>query len=142
MSDQDLARRIFESGNLAFALVRDGQELARGTRPGIRELLEATLRIGPAAKGASLADKIVGRAVAFAAARAGIASIYTPLGSEAAERVCREQGIAFQPDRLVPVIRNARGDDLCPLEKLTAPLRTPDEAFLALAEFVHLPLAP
>lgn len=121
---------------MAFVLVRDGRVLASGTREGVSELLDAVGTAGDAARGASLADKIVGKAVAMVAVHAGVVSVYTPLGSEAAARALAERGIAFEAERLVPLIRNKRNDGPCPMERLSLPLDEPAAVVAALREFV------
>lgn len=136
MQDIDYAKQVFASGSFAFVIVKDGTVIAAGTRDGIGELLDAVERHSSALADASLADKIVGKAVALIAAYCGITTIYTPLASEAALGVCRAHGITLVSDRLVPLIRNKRNDGPCPMEQLTQPLDTPAEAVAALATFV------
>ena len=136
MNDLELAKEIFQANGYAFVLVRDAQVLATGTRDGVGELLDAVGALGEVLRGAALADKIVGKAVALIAAYAGITHIYTPLGSQAAQHVLRAHGIAFQPERLVPLIRNKRNDGACPLEQLTMELNAPLDAVNALREFI------
>lgn len=136
MDDLELARGVFESNGYAFVLVKDARVVASGMREGIGELLDAVRAQGQGLRGAALADKIVGKAVAMVAADAGIAEVYTPLGSEAGRKVLEEYGIRFEADRLVPLILNKRNDGPCPMERLTQPLAEPAEAVEALREFV------
>lgn len=136
MNDLENARDILQRDTLAFALVRDGQELGRGTRSGIRELLGVLTQMAERARGASLADKVVGKAVALTASAFGIREIYSPLGSQAAIRVLQANGIAYRFDRVVPLIKNIKGDDICPLERLTMEIDEPTRAVAALNEFV------
>lgn len=138
MSDLDQAKQIFGAGSYSFVAVRDGQVIATGARDGIGELLDALERHPGAMQGASLADKVVGKAVALVSLHAGIRAIYTPLASQAARRVLDSHGIPLQADRLVPLIRNKRNDGPCPMERLTAPLDEPADAVTALREFVSL----
>ncbi len=139
MRDLSLAREIFERDGLAFVIIHEGREIGRGRRQGIRELLEAFLTCGEDARGASLADKVVGKAVALAATAFGIREIYSPLASEHAVRVCRARGNLFHFERVVPYITNAEGDGLCPLERLTLEIDDPLRALDLLCEFVKLP---
>jgi nucleotide-binding universal stress UspA family protein len=124
-----------DNGKLAFALVRDGRVLATGTQNGIVELLAATDRLGAEASGASLADKVVGKAVALIAVRSGLREIETPLASEPAIRLLRSRGIAITAVSVVPNIMNRAGDGLCPLEQLTSPFDEPEPALAKLREF-------
>ncbi len=136
MTDLDLAKQIFQAGGVSFVLVHDGRELARGTRDGIGELLAAVDRLGTQTRGASLADKIVGKAVAMVAAHAGLAAVYSPLASTAGQQVLAECQIVLQAGQLVPLILNKRNDGPCPMERLTLPLVQPEDAVAALKEFV------
>jgi Domain of unknown function (DUF1893) len=136
MTDLELAKQIFHSDGAAFVLVKAGRVLARGSREGIGELLTATETLGTEVNGASLADKIVGKAVAMVAAHAGLRAVYSPLASEAARRVLSAREIALEAERMVPLILNRRNDGPCPMERLTLPLEQPEEAVTALKEFV------
>jgi hypothetical protein len=140
MTDLEIARTIFERDAPTFLLVRHGQELARGNAQGIRELLAALFALGAQARGASLADKVTGKAVAMAAAHAGVVAIYTPLAGERALPVCQAHGIALHAAQVIPLILNARGDGPCPLERTVGPIDGTTEGVRALAEFVHLPM--
>ena len=136
MTDLEQAQAIFHSEGASFVLVKDDAVLARGTRDGIGELLAAVESLGAALEGASMADKIVGKAVALVAVHAGLRAVYSPLASQAARRVLEARGIPLTTDRMVPLILNKRGDGACPMERLTMPLEDPREAVSALATFV------
>ncbi len=136
MDDLELAKQIFQAESLAFVLVQAGRVLARGTCDGISELLTAVETLGEQAHGASLADKIVGKAVALVAASANLRAVYSPLASESAQRVLARRQIELTAERFVPLILNKRGDGPCPMERLTLPLEEPQDAVRALQEFV------
>ena len=140
MTDMEIARTIFERDAPTFVLVSRGRELVRGNAQGIRELLAALFALGVQARGASLADKVTGKAVAMAAAHAGIVAIYTPLASERALPICQAHSIALHATQIIPLILNVRGDGPCPLERTVGPIDGSAEGVRALAEFVHLPM--
>jgi hypothetical protein len=136
MTDLELAKQIFRAEGLSFVLVKEGRTLARGSRDGIGELLTAVETLGDGTRGASLADKIVGKAVAMVAAYCGIRAVFSPLASEAARHVLVRHEIELHAERLVPLILNRRNDGPCPMERLTMPLEQPQEAVATLKEFV------
>lgn len=142
MTDLERAIEIYHSSAYAFVLVKDNQIIATGTREGVGELLNAIAEFPDAARGASLADKIVGKAVAMIAIYAGIAEIYTPLGSESAAQVLAQHQIPFHAQRTVPLIQNKRNDGACPMERLTMPVTDPEVAVAALKTFVAQRSAP
>lgn len=136
MTDLELAEQIFHAEAASFVLVKQGRMLARGSRDGIGELLEVVERLGNDASGSSLADKIVGKAVAMVAAYGGICAVYSPLASEAARILLACHQIDLRADRTVPLILNRRNDGPCPMERLTMSLEEPKDAVAALRKFV------
>ena len=131
MSDIAQARRLLDHENLAFVVVRQERVLARGTERGVSELFATLQALGVETAGASLADKVVGKAVALIALNAGIVAVDTPLASRSAERVLQAGGVAFSADQFVPEIMNRRRDALCPLEQLTHSI---DDAAIAVGK--------
>ena len=137
MTDLELAKEKFRADSLAFVIVKDGAVLRTGTRDGIGELIQALDALGDAARGASLADKIVGKAVAMVVRAARLRAVYSPLASQAALDALALDHISLEYDRLVPLILNKRTDGPCPMERLTQPIHDPLQAVTALREFVH-----
>jgi len=135
MTDLLFARQILQAEKLGFALVRDGREIARGSASSTHELLAAVDRLGAQARGASLADKVVGKAVALIAAHAGIVEVDGGLMSRSAVPVLDAHRISWRADTMVPGIMNRRNDGLCPLEQLTQPFDEPAAAVAALRKF-------
>ena len=86
---------------------------------------------------AALADKIVGKAVAMVARTAQMRAVYSPLMSQAACDALARDHIAFEYDRLVPLILNKRSDGPCPMERLTLAIDEPRAAVSALRDFVR-----
>ena len=126
--DLQLARTERERQNLALVLVRDGQVLATGARGGVADLLEILRRPELDLAGASLSDRVVGRAAAMLVRCAGIARV----------GALEEAGIAFAADRCVPHILNRAGSDFCPLERLSLAHTDPEACRRAIEEFVGL----
>ena len=133
-SDLELARRLLGEGGLAFVLAKEGRVLASSKEEGVRPFFEVVASTGGELKGAVLADRVVGRAVALLCLYAGIAAVSTPLASEPALRML-EPAIKTHADRVVPHILNRAGTGLCPFEALTAAIDTPEEAIVALRRF-------
>ncbi len=80
-----------------IVVVRDGKVIATGEDYGVRELLATVDRIGPEVGGASLADKVVGKAVALIVVYSGIRAVDTRVASEPAVRLLNLQGIPSRP---------------------------------------------
>jgi hypothetical protein len=136
MTDVAQARWLLDTERLAFVLVRQGRVIARGTDGGVAELLAIVDQLEELTQGASLADKVVGKAVALIAVQAGICAVDTPLASQTAVAVLKSHRIAWHATSVVAHILNRRGDGLCPLERLCLPFDEPVAAIAGLREFI------
>jgi hypothetical protein len=135
--DRALARQRLDAENRAFVLVRAGQVLAAGDDYGVRELLAASDRLGDALRGACLADKVIGNAVALIVVHAGIRAVDTRVASAPAVRLLAAHGVPCRAERTVPQILNRRGDGPCPMEKATLPhAANPAAGLQALRDFI------
>ena len=91
---------------------------------------------GAALVGASLADKLVGKAVAAMVCLTGIRAVYTPLLSRPALEMLRRYDVPLEYDELVPMILSNDGQVRGPLEQLLLDIHDPAEAVVALREFL------
>ncbi|MGV8123633.1 MAG: DUF1893 domain-containing protein [Candidatus Xenobiia bacterium LiM19] len=127
--DYELAVKLLKWENLSLVIVKDGEYLYRGRGMGLRELLDAIRSNGENLKGASCADKIVGKAAALLMVYAGITHVHGEVMSNAAEELLISQGIKHTAVLKVPHIRNRAGNDMCPMEKRSITIESPEEAF-------------
>lgn len=134
--DLALARDVLRSQGLSFVLVKEGWILGSGCAEGVEELLELVDRWGEGSQGSSLADKVVGKAVAMIARWACLAAVYAPLMSEIAREELQKGGILATWEELVPLILNKSGTGACPLEKAVLPLVSPKSAVASLRTLV------
>lgn len=128
------AVRLVEYGH-SLALVKDGKILAVEDGNGVRPLLAASARLGGELCGASLADRVVGVAVARLAAYFCIAAVYGKTGSESAAEELDRAGIPHEFEETVPYILNRDKNGRCPIETLALSKSTPEETYKALVEF-------
>ena len=105
------------------------------TLSGVKPLI-GFLSDGVDLNGFSLADKIVGKAQAMLACKAGIVEVYAKIMSKAGEEILKKNNIPYSYDTLVDEIINRKGDDICPMEKTVKDINDLDEAYKALKEKV------
>lgn len=84
--------------------------------------------------GFSVADLIVGKAVACLFALCDIKAVYGSVMSKAAKEYLIGKGIEVKCDTLVENIINRAGDDICPMEKCVANIDEPQKAYAALED--------
>lgn len=116
--DLKRAEEILRLEGRALVLVRRGETVLKDDRRGIGPIYEIATDKRDLAEGASLADKVIGKAAAMLAVDAGIERLYAAVLSEEAAEVLRWGGIPFEKERLVPFIKNRDKTGRCPMEKL------------------------
>lgn len=128
--DPERAKELLGGGAYTCVLCR-GEETVVCTERGVKPLLDL-LDGGSDLKGFSAADKVVGKAAAFLYVLLGVTEVYSPVMSEAAARVLRENGIEPRCDTLTEKIVNRAGTGICPMEAAVAELSDPSEALRAI----------
>lgn len=119
---------------------KGGAILGAAEGRGVRPFMDLAVRLGPALRGAALADRVVGRAVALGCVYYGVASVHAQVMSEDARAVLEGAGISHACDRMVPAIRNREGTGPCPVEARLAGVQDPAEAMANLAAFLGVGL--
>ena len=80
-------------------------------------------------------DKVVGNAAALLTIKARCQELYSPLGSHLAVKTLDKYGIRHCISNIVPYIRQANGEKMCPLEELSLN-KTPEEFYGIVAATV------
>ena len=101
-------------------------ETGRGVKPVIALYEQGIL------SGASVVDKIIGKAAAMVLVLGGVKSCYGLTMSRAAVDYLKSHGVAVEYDTLTEHIINRKGDGICPMEQTVAEIDDPVEALVAL----------
>ena len=125
MYDLGSLKELVERGGFTCAIAK-GDRLFTSTLRGIRPLLDLI------ESGEDFSGGIAGRAAALWYARRGIAEVYAGVLGEGGLAVLREHNIAAQFGTLAERIINRAGTDICPMERASADISNPNEAFFAL----------
>ena len=86
-------------------------------------------------RGASIADKVVGRAAAALMIRSGVSRVHSRVITSAAVAMLLAAGITVDFDTEVDMIANRTRTGRCPLDTLCAPLSHPAEMEAAIRRF-------
>lgn len=130
--DIDIARNALR-GHVRCARCRGG-ELILSEERGIRPMVDWLESDPEFLRGASVADKVVGRAAAMIMVYGGVAEVYTNIISSRALSFLQEHGIPCTYVNTCDAVANRRGDGICPMEKVTAPIKDPAEAYEKVKE--------
>ena len=136
LSDLKMAKEYLASENKTLVLAKDGRIIASSSGRGIADLIRFVETFSDELAGASMADKVVGKAAALLIRYAGIVAVYAGIMSNSAKKALEGTEINYSYGKLVHVILNRTGDDLCPMEKLSLAYDDPAEGTLALKALV------
>lgn len=136
MSDIDQATGCVVTYGHAVAAVKDGILLGVEDGAGVLPFIKLAERLGSGLRGASLADRVVGRAVALSCVALGVSAVHAVVASRGALDELERAGVAATAARVVPVILNRDGTGPCPTERLVAEVTEPVRALQELQRFV------
>jgi hypothetical protein len=103
----------------SFALIKGGEILYYSKNQGLKPLIFCVKNYRRQMRGATVYDKVVGRAAALLLCYGGVKKVLTPLITRNALVVLQRGGAAAEYKKIVRHILNAPGSDLCPMEKLS-----------------------
>ncbi len=132
MQDLEIAKRRIEENNLTLSIVKDGKVIFEAVSHGISGFLEAVEKFGDRLENASVADRVVGKAIALLCVYAKVNAVCAIILSKTAKAVLEENMIHNEWNELVDNILNCNKNELCPFEKLATKILDPNEAFIKL----------
>ena len=100
------------------------------SKPGVRDLEHLLDHDPEMLDGATIADKVIGKAAAAMVVVGGVKVLYAEVMSKRAIPFLEEAGIAYSYGTLVDTIKEE--GDRCQLEKISAPATTPEETVALL----------
>ncbi|TJX13447.1 DUF1893 domain-containing protein [Tissierella creatinini] len=136
MKDIEIAKKLLLEEQLALVIVKNGEVLYKSKGRGIKPLYTAYTNMKSSLKGASVADKVIGKAAAILCVNAEIQGLYTNLISEKAIEVLDQTDIKFTYNLKVPFIKNRDNTGLCPVENLSLNVEGIDELLIGIDEFL------
>jgi len=137
MTDLEKAKRILKDKNQSLVIIKDGKTIFCSDSPGIDGILQAIEKFGEQLSGASVADKVIGKAAALLLAYTQIAEAYAVIMSRKGLGTLRNHDIPVEYDVLVPEILDRKGRDICPFEKFVLKIESPSQAFEELKRYVE-----
>jgi hypothetical protein len=135
MQDLEIAKKRLCEKGLTLSIVKKGKIVFEAATHGISGVLSAIEKFEYRLNGASVADKVVGKAIALLCVYAKIKSVYASTLSREAKRELEENAVYIEWESLVANILNVNGKETCPLEKLAAQILDPNKAYVKLKAF-------
>lgn len=131
MSDLDIAKSTLYKKELTLTIVKEGKVLFETDSHRISGFLGAIEQLDDRLEGASVADRVAGKAVALLCVYAGIRDVYAEVLSRKAKEVFEENGISHECKTLVDNVLDLSKSGVCPFEKAAADISDPEAAYKA-----------
>src|SRR3972149_3889137 len=129
MSDLDIAKSTLYTKELTLTIVKNGKVLFETDSHRISGFLGAIEQLGARTEGASVADRVAGKAVALLCVYAKICDVYAEVLSKKAKAVLEDNGISHEWKEIVDSILDLNKSGVCPFEKAAADLSDPEAAY-------------
>lgn len=130
--DLEMARERLCSEALTLSIVKDGEVVFETSLHGISGFLEAIEKCGNSLEGASVADKVVGKAISLLCVHAKVEAVYAMTLSKEARKMLAQHTIYHKWDCLVENILDSDGTRTCPFETLATEISDPQHAYTRL----------
>lgn len=131
MHDIDISKsRLFKEAK-TLVVVKRGEVLFETNSHRISGFLGAIEQLGTGLEGASVADRVAGKAVALLCIYARISEVYAQVLSRKAKALFKEHGISHEWKELVDNILDLNRSGVCPFEKAAAGISDPEAAYKA-----------
>ena len=127
--DLEMAKRELKKKSLSLAIVKDGEMLFESFSHGISGFLQAIEKLGERLEGASVADKIVGRAIALLCVYAEVKAVYAEVLSEEAKTLFERCSLYYEYNIIVGNVLTSNTKKICPFENVAKQILNPKEAY-------------
>jgi thioredoxin 1 len=132
MEDLDVAKKRLQENSLTLTIVNSGKIIFETASRGISGFLEAIEKFEDNLQEASVADRVIGKAIALLCVYAKVKAVYAIVLSEKAKAVFEQNMIYHEWNELVESILDWDNRELCPFEKLAAKISNPSDAYKML----------
>ena len=134
LNELEFARETLEKQQLSLVVVKSSGILFTSRASGVIGLVEAIRICGANLKGSVVADRVIGKAAALLCAYSGIAAVYAVVLSDSGKIVLDGFNIPIKYQELVSAILNRDRSGMCPFEKLTENISSPEEGYRSIEQ--------
>lgn len=131
MQDLEIAKKQLYSRQLTLAIVKNNKVLFQTDSHRISGFINAIDTLGMQLNGASVADRVAGKALALLCIYAGIREVYAEVLSKKAQALFQENKVACQWEHLVDNVLDFNKTGMCPFEKAAAEISDPEDSYAA-----------
>jgi len=129
MQDLAIAKKRLGIKSLTISIVKNDEIIFETVSHGISGFLEAIAKLGDKLEGASVADRVVGKAIALLCVYAKVKAVYAITLSKKAKAVLENNVVYHEWEDLVENILDVNKAGICPFEKLAKEISNPNDAY-------------
>jgi hypothetical protein len=129
MQDLEVAKKTLIEKQLTLVIVKNGQVLFETNSRRISGFLGAIEKFGAELQGASVADRVAGKALALLCVYVGVRGVYAEVLSRKAKAVFEENKVYVEWKEIVENVLNDDKTGLCPFEKVADGITDPKDAY-------------
>ena len=137
LTDLEKAKLLLFEENLTLAVVKDGELIFKSQDKGIKPMFTLATSLKEKAKGAALADRVIGKGAAILAGYVGINEIYTDLISQGGIERLEYYKISYRMENSCEYIKNRDKTGLCPIENISKDIEDPLTLIESIEEFLE-----
>lgn len=137
MNDLTVAKQRLKDKKLSLVFVKGSQIIFETNTDGLSGFLQAIKKFNRSLRGASVADRIIGKATALLCVYSDIKAAFAYTLSKNGLEILKTYNICCQFENLVPTILNMKKTDKCPFEKLVENTTNPEKAYEKIRQHCH-----
>jgi hypothetical protein len=130
--DLEIAKNGLSEKHLSLSVVKGRHVIFEAKTHGVMGFLEAVEKLEDRLDGASVADRVVGKAIALLCVYVNAKAVYAITISRTAKAVLEGNAVYVQWDTLVESILDADKSKTCPFEQLVEKTADPADAYRKL----------
>ena len=119
MTDIEIAKELLKKEKYTLVVVKDGDLLFTSKEKGIKPMYRLISDMKERVRGASIADKVIGRGAALLSSYVNIKEVFGEVMSKEAIEVLEENNINYSFSIICDYIKNRDKTGLCPIENLS-----------------------
>jgi hypothetical protein len=132
MKDLEAARRALTERHLTLSVAKEGHIIFESKTHGVSGFMEAVEEFKEGLDGASVADRVVGKAIALLCVYVNARAVYAATISSSAKALLEGNSVYLEWDSLVENILSADKSKTCPFERLVDRIMDPADAYRKL----------
>jgi hypothetical protein len=129
MNALEMAKHALYSKDLTLVIVKNGEVMFETRSHRISGFLGAIEQLGDELEGASVADRVAGKAIALLCVYAKIKEVYAEILSKKAKAVFEENRISCEWKELVDNVLDLDKSGVCQFEKAADGISDPNDAY-------------